>query len=177
MLFHIGRGDRARVYSAIKTNVTYFLAVMISFSVLLFVFSHWLARLFFFDAELRGLFANMLKILSLFSWYNSTMPGLSTLLRVFDMNLHASLIVFLVFGIPFIVQNYVYVKYLNLENYSPVLALSVCNISIVSLSIYFLWKNTEASLSKQIQAFTESSSKRELLLKSSETKTSGNCEA
>lgn len=163
ILFHIGKGDRARVYASIKTNMTYYFTVLIVSSLLVLVFSHWIAKLFFSDAELHGMFRSMLRFYSLFLTFNCSLPGFATLLRIFDMNLHASLIMFLLFGVPFVVQNYVYVVYLRLENFSPVLALGVCNVMVMILSTYFLCKNVEANLEKKIGAFTQSTSKTELL--------------
>ena len=67
------------------------------------------------------------------------------------MNTHASVIIFLAFGFPFILQNYVYVVYMDLENFSPIISLLVCNVFIFFSGIFFIFKNTKKNLNQIIE--------------------------
>lgn len=159
----MGRLDKQAVIDSIKTNIKYCLITLTGLSVILFLTSHQLAKLFFTKPEMQNLFARMLMIHTTYLVFNCIIPGLSTLLRIFDMNIHATMIVFVVFGIPFISQNYIYVVYCGLENFSPVISLGVCNILVVLMAVYFLFKYAPANFDRTIRRLTESKTKAELL--------------
>ena len=100
---------------------------------------------------MRRLFSEMILIYSFFLVFDSLIPILSTMLRTFGMNTHASVIIFLAFGFPFILQNYVYVVYMDLENFSPIISLLVCNVFIFFSGIFFIFKNTKKNLNQIIE--------------------------
>lgn len=167
MLFYIGHGDSAKVLHSVRINLRYYFSVLVSLAIFLFFVRGIVTKLFFSNPDMQAKFVKMIFFYSMFLVFNCSIPGLATLLRIFDMNLHSSLIVFFVFGAPYIFQNYAYVVYFHLEYYSPVLSLAVCNILVVSMSVFFLWKNLRSSLSRKVKQFSENSKDTQLLDKAS----------
>ena len=169
ILFYIGKRDKLKVLEIMKTNLRYFLQTTFVIACCLFLLKYHIAFLFFKDPEMSSMFSKMISYYSIFLMSDSILPTLVTLLRTFDMNLHSSMIIFLAFGIPFISQNYIYVVYLKLEYLSPILSLFVCNILIVSSSVYFICKNHREKLDNRLKRLDiENQSKEELLVKDKE---------
>ena len=67
------------------------------------------------------------------------------------MNFHVSIISIFFFSIPFVFQNYVFIVKLGYKSYSPYLSLIACNLQIIVLSVYFMWKNANKSLNDIIK--------------------------
>ena len=168
VLYHIGKRDKRAVYQTIHTNLKFYLVTAVALSALLFIFSHAIAGLFFSDAHMRSALSKMLKFFSLYSTFDCSIPIMSTMLRIFGMNFHASLIIFVCFGLLFFIQNYIYVVYLGLENFSPIVAICVCNVFNLIFTVYYIWKNTEKSLTKQLIELERSDQKLELLMQNKE---------
>lgn len=164
VLYHIGKRDKYAVYDTIWINTKYFLITVLTMSVALLVLRQPVATLFFTDAELRSTLAELLKWFALFAVFECMVPMLSTMLRIFDMNLYATLILVFVFGLLFLAQNYLYVLYQKLECFSPVVTIIVCNLLNCVISVGLIWKNCEKSLDKKLIKLSETSFKLEMLL-------------
>lgn len=168
VLYHIGKRDKPAVYQTIRTNLNYYLRTALALSISLFIFSYQVAGLFCSDIEMRTVLSKMLKLFASFSTFDCSIPTMSTMLRIFDMNLYASLIIFFCFGFPFIFQNYAYVVYFELESFSPVVALLVCNIMIFVSSMYFILKYAKTNLDKKMLELDVQNNNVELLIQNQE---------
>lgn len=144
----------------------YTVLTMVILSVTLCVLRHHITWWFFSDAEMNKLFSEMLFYYSLFMMTDTLLPIFGTLLRTFDMNTESTMIIFVLFGIPFLVQTYVYAVCLGLEELSALLAFFFSNVVASGVYILFLVKYTRRNLEAIIERVsTGSSQKIELLIK------------
>lgn len=152
ILFAIGQLDKAKVYRIIRTHMKYFTYTILVIKICFFAFHQFIARLFFSDPEMVALFSKMLLIYSFILVFEPLNFIIGTLLRTFEMNKHTT-IIFFFYSFPFSVQIYVYLHYYDLKHLSPLYALIVCNVCIISCYFFFLFKNTDSNLDKIIKSF------------------------
>lgn len=141
VLFCIGKMQKDKVMSFIQLFLKYFMMTMISYALLLFLFSRYIARLFFSDPQMITNLSNCIKIYAFNCTLDIGYPVCLTLFRIVGINTEIIYINFCCFALPFNVWLYFAIFKLNLEFYSPIMGLFMCNFIATTTSVIILWKN------------------------------------
>jgi hypothetical protein len=67
------------------------------------------------------------------------------------------------FSLPYVIQNYYYLVYFDLASYTPTISLLISNFPIITLVLFFLWKNGEKNLDTVLKKAKENQKEVELL--------------
>ena len=151
ILFAIGKGQEALVYSAIKSDVLLTALTMVPFSVCFGLSRRQIASLYFSASEMQTAFSQMVLFYSTVMILDTFVPVLMTLIRTFDMNFLATCLIFLSFGVPLCVLTYLLVAFAGLEYFSPNLSLLVCNVLTIGGGLFLLCRNARANLRGLLQ--------------------------
>ena len=151
ILFAIGKGEEDMVFSCIKSDILLTVFTMIFVSLLFGVSRVEIAKLFFSDSDVIESFSNMILLYSCFMIMDTLVPIMITLIRTFSMNFYATCLVFLAFGIPLSLLTYMFVVFLDLEYFSPILSLLICNVLTMGVGLILLCRNGKRNLRKLIE--------------------------
>ena len=146
ILFAIGKGQEASVYSAIKSDLLLTALTMVPISVCFGLCRRQIASLYFSSVQMQTAFSRMVLLYSCVMSLDTFVPIVMTLIRTFDMNFFAICLIFLCFGIPLSGFTYLFVMVLGLEYFSPNLSLLICNLLTILGGLTLLCRNGQVNL-------------------------------
>ena len=145
----------------IRRSIQYFFYTLVILSCLVYMFSDYLARCFFTSPNMTRKLSKVYKILACFLILDAFMPTSATLLRLIGLSHIAGSMSTFGFGFLFLVQNYVFAFYFEMEYMSPVISLFTSDLLVDVISNLITWTHFEEQLESEIQRIRSSNMQEE----------------